>query len=257
MTSVELGGSSLGLGPGEVHVWRVELAPSSDQGVSLLSADERGRAARYRSAQDRSRFVAARSSLRQILGSYLDIRPEDLEFSYGLHGKPALMDNPLRFNMSHSANMALFAVALEMEVGIDLESASVLLEPESVVRRSMSPRERRRLHLGDPEARNEAILATWVRKEAVAKGRGDGMSLSLAKIETHPGLPASNTRVRVRTRPSDRWFVSDIPVRRGWCGALATRRSAVSIRLFDLSTVIDLTGQAPLPSRIASASLTP
>ncbi|MGH8872209.1 MAG: 4'-phosphopantetheinyl transferase family protein [Acidimicrobiia bacterium] len=247
------------LAQGEVHVWRAKLLPPTAGQLSTLSADERERAETYRSGHDRSRFIAARSLLRQIIGGYLDRSPAELAFRYGPHGKPELTgEEPLRFNLSHAADMALFAVALDMELGVDLESASVLLEPESVVQRCMSQRERRRLHQVGSETRSEAILATWVRKEAVAKGRGEGMGLPLDKIETRPGMPASGNRVGVRIWPRDRWFVWDIPVGRGGAGALATRQKGVSVRLLDHPhTVVDLTGPAPLPSRDLSASLTP
>lgn len=259
MMSVELGSSEVRLDPGEVHVWRARLSPSPGEHLDVLSADERRRADTYRSGHDRSRFIAARSLLRRILGGYLARPPGELTFRYGPQGKPELTgDEALRFNLSHAADMALFAVTLDMELGVDLESASVLLDPESVVHRCMSPRERSRLDRVGPQTRGEAILATWVRKEAVAKGRGEGMGLPLDKIETRPGMPASGDRVRVRTRPRDGWFVWDIPVGRGGAGALATRRKGVSVRLLDHPhTVVDLTGPAPLPSRDLSASLTP
>ncbi|MGH8870843.1 MAG: 4'-phosphopantetheinyl transferase family protein [Acidimicrobiia bacterium] len=245
--------------PGEVHVWRARLPPSPGEHLAMLSADERRRADTYRSGHDRSRFIAARSLLRRILGEYMDLPPEELAFRYGPQGKPSLAgEGHLRFNLSHAADMALIAVAMDIELGVDLESASVLLDPESVVQRCMSQRERRSLHRVGPESRGGAILATWVRKEAVAKGRGEGMGLPLDKIQTRPGMPASGDRVRVRIWPRDRWFVWDIPVGRGGAGALATRRKGVSVRLLDHPhTVVDLTDSAPLPSRDLSASLTP
>lgn len=257
MASVDIRESRTSLALGEVHVWRTRLSASAGQ-VSLLSADEQERADRFRSHHDRSRFIAARALLRQLLGDYLGAPPGQLVFGYGAHGKPRVeSDQAITFNLSHAADMALIAFARENDLGVDLESAAVLLDPESVVQRCMSKRERRLLHRVPAETRDEAILTTWVRKEAVAKGRGEGLGLPLAGIGTRPGVPASGQPVIVRTSRRDRWFVWDLPVG-GGAAALASRRRDISIRLFDHpGTVIDLTGSDPLPSKDTSVSLTP
>jgi 4'-phosphopantetheinyl transferase len=166
-------------------------------------------------------------------------------------------DQAIMFNLSHAADVALFAFARETDLGVDLESAAVLLDPESVVQRCMSKRERRLLHRVPPEKRDEAILATWVRKEAVAKGSGEGLGLPLVEIGTRPGVPASGEPVIVRSSRRDKWFVWDLPVG-GGAAALASRRREISIKLFDHpGTVIDLTQSDPRPSKDASVSLTP
>ena len=184
-----------GVGPGEVHVWRVALH-SSDAQVSDLSDDEIERADAYYFEKDRVRFVAARRILREILGRYLTVPPNEVEFSYGAHGKPGVAnDRHLKFNLSHSTDVALIAVARGVEIGVDVESSTILADPGSIAERFMSEHEHRLLGSMPPEQRNAAILTTWVRKEAVTKGRGDGLGAHLATIETRPGEPASATPV--------------------------------------------------------------
>ena len=244
MASPEAEKAVVGVLPvGEIHVWRVRLVPPSEP-WSLLSHDESARANGFRSVHDRHRFVAARSTLRQILGSYVGIRPEHLQFEYGPNGKPSLLGSSLRFNVSHAADMALYAVCVGTEVGVDLEMSSVLLDPESVVRRCMTKRERRLLDRVDPESRDDAVLTTWVRKEAVAKGRGEGLGLDLALIHTRPDLPAEATAVKVGTSPRDKWFVCDVPVGTGGAGAVATQEKGFQVRYLSTSSLLPKVGAA-------------
>ena len=57
---------------------------------ATLSADERGRAARFHFERDRKHFIAARGLLRELLGRYLARAPASLRFAYGPRGKPFL-----------------------------------------------------------------------------------------------------------------------------------------------------------------------
>ena len=239
----------------EIHVWRARLVPDAES-WQLLSDDERARADIFRSSHDRRRFVAARSSLRRILGLYADLPPERLRFEYGPNGKPSLLGSGLRFNLSHTADLALFAIALGQEVGVDVEAAAVLLDPESVVQRCMSRRERGWLDRVNLSSREAAILTTWVRKEAVAKGRGEGLGLDLTMIQTRPGAPAEAAAVKVRTSPRDRWYVWDVPVGDGGSGAVAAQEKSLRIRLFDHApSVVDLTALSLMPEVAPVASL--
>lgn len=110
----------------DVHVWRVELSrlgPRLPRLWDCLAADERVRAERFHRVRDRDRFVAGRGALRVLLASYCDTRPELLRFGYGPQGKPGLADaeSPLRFNVAHSGDLAIIAVAHGREVGVDIE----------------------------------------------------------------------------------------------------------------------------------------
>jgi 4'-phosphopantetheinyl transferase len=176
-----------------------------------------------------------------------------LEIQPGEHGKPSLGHADIRFNLSHSEDIALLAIGRGTEVGVDVEGASLIVDPEAVARRSMSDEERRMLDEVPRDMRHDAILATWVRKEAVAKGLGDGLGVDLTTIRTRPDQPASGAPVEVGTSPRDRWFVWDVPVGPNRAGAVALQRNDVSIRTFDHPRP----GSGALPSPPRSVSLTP
>ena len=60
---------------GEVHVWRASLEQPQrclERLFDTLAPDEKERAERFYFDRDRNRFIAARGTLRSILGGYLN-----------------------------------------------------------------------------------------------------------------------------------------------------------------------------------------
>ena len=114
---------------GEVHVWRVGLDPPGEVVAELrglLAADEVARAERFHFEQHRRRYTVGRGALRRLLGGYLGIPPDAVRFAYGEREKPRLAEQgaglPLQFNLSNSSELALVAVTVGPEVGVDLEA---------------------------------------------------------------------------------------------------------------------------------------
>src|ERR1044072_5076584 len=110
---------------GAVHVWRIVLDQENaplERFRRTLEPYELERAGRFYFEKHRRHFVAARVFLRSVVARYLESQPEALRFSYGAFGKPALeAGHALRFNLSHSNEVELLAVALEAELGVDVE----------------------------------------------------------------------------------------------------------------------------------------
>jgi len=181
---------------GEVRVWTVQVGgPVADPGAaSILSPDERARAARFRVERDRDRFVACRLALRRILGRVLRMRPERLDFGYGPNGKPSLAGTSgVEFNVSHREDLAVIAVTRGRRVGVDVEKLRSVEDSETLSARFFSADEAAALRTISPEARDQAFLACWTRKEAFVKARGDGLSLPLDSfaVSLAPGEPAA------------------------------------------------------------------
>jgi 4'-phosphopantetheinyl transferase len=183
--------------PDEIHVWRIDLAAAScaPADAGLLSPDEHERAGRLLSEHKRARFIAGRSVLRRLLGRYLDEKPRSLVFHYGPHGKPALAartsTEALTFNFSHSEDLALLAVATGREVGIDIEYRHRTISVDSFARHILCDHEAVALQRLPADRRQQALLATWTRKEAYVKALGEGLSRSMrsfsaeiAEVET-------------------------------------------------------------------------
>jgi 4'-phosphopantetheinyl transferase len=164
------------LDPKEVHVVRVGLDLEPAGASRLLSAEEGKRAAALRSAEHRRRFEAAHAWLRAVLGRYLIIEPQSVQFELGRHGKPGLAAPPLRFNLSHSGQVALIALAWGREVGVDIEQVKPGRDVVALARRTLEPGAGAELEALNPEDRLGAFHQMWARHEARLKCLGTGLS---------------------------------------------------------------------------------
>jgi 4'-phosphopantetheinyl transferase len=118
-------GMAVSFAGGTVKVVTVRLdvsAAIAGQLAQCLSDTERQRSSRFVFDRDRRRFIVARAQLRRLLAARVGVRPESVELIYGPRGKPALSrgfaDSDLRFNVSHSEDVAVYAFALGREIGI-------------------------------------------------------------------------------------------------------------------------------------------
>ncbi|MDQ6774342.1 MAG: 4'-phosphopantetheinyl transferase superfamily protein [Candidatus Dormibacteraeota bacterium] len=181
---------------GELHLWRAALDPTPDVLARLeasLTEDERARATRFRFPRDRARFAAGRGWLRELLAGYLDLAPEEIRIVAGTYGKPRLGAGPvwLRFNASHSDGLAVFAVARNREVGVDVERIRPDFPIDEVAHHFYSAREQADLAALSEADRLRAAFAVWTRKEAYLKAVGTGLALSLDAFDVtvRPGDP--------------------------------------------------------------------
>ena len=162
----------------EVHVWRVELGGLGDRGAyAALGAEERERAATIVPAERRLRWVRSRAVLRELLGRYLQEDPRALRFLRGAGGKPALASSAARprFSVSHSGACALYALAADREVGVDVQTRAPARDLLAVAGRAFPAATSERLRSLDPQTRRAAFLAEWVRHEAELKCLGLGL----------------------------------------------------------------------------------
>jgi 4'-phosphopantetheinyl transferase len=224
-------------GEGEVHVWLASLEQEPQVVRALygtLSAEERQRADRFHFARDRERFAVARGVLRDILGRYLDIRPADIGFSYSPYGKPSLAEGSggggggLRFNVSHSHGLALYAFARGGELGLDIEYLRDDLAGLDVAERFFSPAEVVALRGLPAELRTAAFFNCWTRKEAYIKALGEGLSHPLHRFSVSlvPGEPAALLHAEDDPSAPARWWMTAPPVAEGYAAAVVAEGGA-------------------------------
>jgi 4'-phosphopantetheinyl transferase len=212
-----------------VHVWVADLDPDASRMkrcMQNLSLDERERARKFHFRRDRDRFIAARGLLRSILGRYLHIEPQGIRFRYGPQGKPAIQEthgSNIFFNVSHSHDRVLYAIARGREVGIDIELIRDDISLENVVVRFFSTRELVTLRALSPHTRGKAYYTSWVRKEAYMKATGRGLSFSLDQLETFslPGEPEECFQVRKSPDEASPWHIRDLSLGPDYAAALA------------------------------------
>jgi 4'-phosphopantetheinyl transferase len=229
----------------EVHVWRtsVDLAASDFARLQqILSSDEREKADRFRFEVDRRCSVIGRGSLRVLLGQILDLPPESLQIECNEFGKPGLAKNhlQLRFNLSHSGNLILIAVARGRAVGVDVEKIQSNLDLDAIAARFFSTNERKILASLVGSARQQAFFSCWTRKEAYLKARGLGLTVPLDEFEVS-FLPHEEARLLVtRNDPADaqRWRLMAIDLSPDYVAALAAEGSDWKLNCWDWDPAI-------------------
>ena len=223
-------------GVGNIRIWQASL----DQGngvlrrmAALLSDDEIARVGELQGVPRRNRFIVARGILRLLLGGSTGAAPGQIAFTYGRDGKPSIAPGSsgpeVQFNISHSRDLALFAIAGDRRTGIDIEWTGGSSPFEGVAKRFFSPAEQATLAEATPEARRRAFYRIWVRKEAYLKGRGEGISewiydtdfSRIPSADADPAAPAALT-----TRDQARWLVRDLDgLPAGFVASVAVERS--------------------------------
>lgn len=176
------------LGTGDVHLWRAWLMAAPEiyqQMEKTLSPAELARAERFRFEQDRRRNVVAHGYLRSILGAYFHQEPAALKLGKEAGGKPVIFENgslPLYYNLSHSGELALYAITLQRRIGVDLEMIAPLPQAGDIAKRIFSQREN--TYLAEVEGSgDEGFYRAWTLKEAYLKALGKGLSIEPGQID--------------------------------------------------------------------------
>jgi len=215
----------------DVHVWAFALDEAEatvEAWWKVLSDDERRRADRFVFRQDRSRWIVGRGVLRHLLARYCAVDPAVLVFDYAFAGKPSIArggarGGPVTFNLAHSQDRALLAVARGREIGVDLERLRDNFDPLPIARQFFFGTELEAIEAAAPESRRDAFVRHWVAKEAVLKANGAGLSLPLDSFGVTFDSSGSIARVSaskgaVHNRAV---VVRMLPLGAGWHGAVA------------------------------------
>ena len=205
---------------GSLDVEEAELARLS----GIVDDAERERAARFRFARDRRRFIVRRGRLREWLGERVGSAPEQLRFSAGSHGKPALSDGGPCFSLSHSGERMMLAIA-DVEIGCDLERIDEKLEWQSIADRFFTRAECARLASAPAGEGRIGFFDCWARKEAFVKGLGLGLSYPLDAFEVSIG---SDARVLAG---GDGWSMLGRPWITGHASAIVAKADAMTVDL--------------------------
>jgi 4'-phosphopantetheinyl transferase len=203
-----------------------------------LSRDELARAGRFHFARDRDRYIVGRGLLRALLAERLGAQPRDLRFEYSQYGKPRLRSREaISFNVSHSANRALFAFGSGESIGVDIEVLDSKPSDELVARQFFSAVEVAEFLSLPAVVRPRAFLTCWTRKEAYIKARGEGLSLPLQDFDVTllPDVEPELRRTAWSSTEPGEWRLYDVSAACPGCiAALAVLAEAADVSLGDL-----------------------
>ena len=219
--------SQLELRADRLDVWVANLdLPAIDMAslTQCLAADELERARRFRFRRHQRRYVVAHGFLRRLLARYLNVCPHEVRFEYGPYGKPYLPDfRRVGFNLSHSDQLAVVAVALGRDVGVDVERVRPEFASPDIAAQFFAPAEQAALNRLHASAYVQAFFACWTRKEAYIKAVGLGLSLGLDTFAVSVA-PDEPSRLHDAVGGPDevaRWGLHGMDVAPGYAAAVA------------------------------------
>ncbi|BAZ68876.1 4'-phosphopantetheinyl transferase HetI [Fischerella sp. NIES-4106] len=223
--------TNLTLLPDDVHVWRISLErPKSEMQAlqTTLSSDEIARAQRFYFEQHRQRFIAGRGILRTILGRYLDVEPQAVQFTYEPRGKPLLADSfadsGLSFNLSHSEDLALCGVSRNRKIGIDVEHMRSVSDVEALAERFFAPREYEVVRSLPLNQQQQVFFRYWTCKEAYLKAIGVGI-VQLEKVEISLTLEQPAKLIT-----DQEWSLIELAPGKNYLGAVAIAGQSLDLK---------------------------
>jgi len=157
--------------------------PACARFAAMLSSEERRRAERLQFTVDRRRYAVRRGRLRELLGRHLDCDPRDVPITCNAFGKPRVEGTDVRFNLSHSRGIAMFAFTRGAEIGCDIEWQDPRVDIMKVAETFFARREVASLRSLPERQQKAGFFNCWTRKEAFVKARGGGLSLPLDAFE--------------------------------------------------------------------------
>ncbi len=220
-----------------VDVWQGDLQVVDNKLQSmaeLLSDGERSKADGFSTLRARNRFVAVRGFLRQTLAGYLHVEPVSLQFAVGEYGKPALADGALHFNVSHTADFLLIAIANFADIGVDIEAIKPCRNLDNIAQRCFSRREYECWRSLPDGLQTQAFYRLWTKKEAFVKATGRGIAMGLERCEI--GLDADGQLQAIPNEYGSAadWMARELTVDVSVCAALVTPCYRYELRQLDL-----------------------
>lgn len=211
-----------------VHIWYAafnESSPSLEIFTRTLDRAESQKMSRFVFEHLRVRYARAHGMLRRLLAGYADCQPEELVFTQGSHGKPALVNTKgLSFSLSHAGDSVAIAIARDLDIGIDIEQIKPIVDRDALVEQFFSPDELRCYKALPSQMQETAFFRLWTRKEAFVKGLGLGLSRPLDSFSVGIEQPVS-----LAGQDTSQWFLHHLEPGDGFVGALAVRSHKASL----------------------------
>jgi len=206
-----------------LDAWR----PWLDGARRLLDAAERDRVARKRRPRDADDLALAYGLHRLVLGHVTGCDARAVALAREALGRPCVQGGNVHTSLSHADGAVAVAVAGRGPIGVDMEASARAAQMEEIAGAVLHPSERAALADCPGPVRGAALLALWVRKEALLKAAGIGLAR-----EMH-GFPAPEARPvplpAVDGPDGEDAVLRMVDAGRGWVAAVATPPDATVV----------------------------
>jgi 4'-phosphopantetheinyl transferase len=228
---------TLSLSKDHIDIWLCDLKQLSgdiNNYYSILSEDERERADNLKVEDKKQQFIITRGALRQRLSLLTNIDPKDFVFEYLEHGKPVLANNhqctDITFNVSHSNDLALIAIAHEQSIGIDIEKINHESDHQALMTRFFSKAEQTEFQTMPDTNKARAFCACWTRKEAFIKAVAYGVSYGLDKFDVAIDPENQTPEINLHKPSEEIWSAINLPINDEYMACLVSDKDSLSVR---------------------------
>ena len=203
-----------------IEIWHGNILSDEDGWDNLsrhecwtyLNDEEKQRALKFARLDLQKKFVKTRGVLRQILASYLDLKPQKIIIKTANYGKPYLTNGTLNFNLSHTGNQFVIAVSDTGDVGIDIEQYRDKKSISGLVKKCFSKVEQDYWNNLSEQQKNIMFYRFWVRKESFVKAVGRGIALGLDQCIINPEEQDYFLEIPSEYGQASSWRIIDVPI---------------------------------------------
>ncbi|MEQ1560083.1 MAG: 4'-phosphopantetheinyl transferase superfamily protein [Methyloglobulus sp.] len=208
-----------------VHIWQGEVAATETDCPHywrILDDSEKAQADSIKNEYLRKHYVEVRAILRILLGHTVHADPHTVRIHKTEHGKPYLVDYPeLAFNLSHTDNRMIVAIAYNCLLGVDIEYLKLRANCAAVVNKCFADEEKAYWQQLPQSQQTQAFYHFWTRKEAFVKATGRGIAIGLKRCVLNPEKTTEFLRIPDGFGGIDDWMVGGIDWDESICGAFA------------------------------------
>lgn len=217
---------------GIVDIWQVPLTSLPTDKLSLietLDTDERHRHERFHKKLKQS-YLISHVACRQILAQYLNISAKEIQYKKNPYGKPLLdHDTSIRFNMSHSNTLAIVAVSIHNDLGVDLEFSDKKTAWKKIAKRFFHPTEIKHMLKQGEDEQKKTFFQIWTRKEAYIKALGTGFATPF------PSFNVIDRQILTIDSPNETeitWHIKDLSINPDYTASVVQNTSIEKIRYY-------------------------
>lgn len=198
---------------------------------SLLNSEELYKADRFYFQKDRNCFTIARAKLREILGEFTETSPSKINFKYNEFNKP-FIDSYIKFNISHSKDLIIFAFSSNNDIGIDIEFMKDNIKYKEIINRFFSENEIKEF-LNVPEGlQKEAFFNGWSRKESYIKAVGKGLNIPLDSFDVTLDPKNEVKIINIDGKKNNIWKLYDLNINKLYKSAFTTNKEILDFNIF-------------------------
>lgn len=145
--------------------------------LDMLSVSEVKRQLNYKNEITRVNFCIARIILRTFSSQFLGIKTNQVKILMTKNGKPYILGNKFRFNISHSGTTVIIAIDTFREIGIDIEEIKLFREWQNLAIDIFSNADVVDIKSLSRDQQLLEFYRKWTLYESMGKAIGCGLSI--------------------------------------------------------------------------------